>query len=180
MARGCTTHKAACGIETSPMMTMSPVPNRCTTHKAACGIETKHYSFIFLLNSAAPPTKPRAALKRTVHRGQLQRRCCCTTHKAACGIETCPNVSIWHSILRCTTHKAACGIETSMFFALIRSFSSCTTHKAACGIETLFSGISRGATDRLHHPQSRVRHERPHRLAALATSPASAGEAKIQ
>ena len=31
----------------------------------------------------------------------------------------------------------------------------------------------------LHHPQSRVRHERPHRLAALATSPAPAGEANI-
>ena len=31
----------------------------------------------------------------------------------------------------------------------------------------------------LHHPQSRVRHECPYWLVALATSPASAGEANI-
>ena len=50
---------------------------------------------------------------------------------------------------------------------------------AACGIETgihLRKEIRAGA---LHHPQSRVRHERPYRLAVLATSPASAGEANI-
>ena len=36
-----------------------------------------------------------------------------------------------------------------------------------------------GRIDKLHHPQSRVRHERPYRLAVLATSPIAIGEADI-
>ena len=40
---------------------------------------------------------------------------------------------------------------------------------AACGIETRERGLTFRSIQLLHHPQIRVRHERPYRLAALAT-----------
>ena len=54
---------------------------------AACGIETIAFFTSLRAKKAAPPTKPRAALKPCFScrsRGEF----CCTTHKAACGIET--------------------------------------------------------------------------------------------
>mgnify|MGYP000891694389 CR=1 FL=1 len=60
----CTTHKAACGIETKNSLYQHIIFFRCTTHKAACGIET--------IDQATDTTRVLS----------------CTTHKAACGIET--------------------------------------------------------------------------------------------
>ena len=108
---------------------------------------------------AAPPTKPRAALKHTFRSAPRCADFCCTTHKAACGIETSQNFhlerggflaapptkpraalkppaigELFNQHRRCTTHKAACGIETSNSVNGSSSISSCTTHKAACGM----------------------------------------------
>ena len=58
----CTTHKAACGIETKWLQLLAYTISCCTTHKAACGIET-------------------LTLK---HKIPIFERC--TTHKAACGM----------------------------------------------------------------------------------------------
>ena len=64
---GCTTHKAACGIETSLFSWLNNSSSGCTTHKAACGIETIPTIFCLVKTSrVAPPTKPRVALKHRV------------------------------------------------------------------------------------------------------------------
>ena len=59
---------------------------------AACGIETPAHRVRHApRHLAAPPTKPRAALKRRCRASTPTTVACCTTHKAACGIETANN-----------------------------------------------------------------------------------------
>ena len=148
--------------------TMSHNLRGCTTYNAACGIET------------AFPLAPSFSQSR------------CTTYHAACGIETSPSPKIGGGRRSCTTYNAACGIETSahvvigdknvvaphtMLRAALKPFLRerfCQTWWVAPHImlrAALKPSLSSHLYERkkLHHPQSRVRHERPYRLAALAT-----------
>ena len=152
----CTTHKAACGIETFLLPSGVQKEVSCTTHKAACGIETsKSTSSGETPSKVAPPTKPRAALKQFID--------WCDFSGLIVAPPTKPRAA-----LKPLIHRILAALEIS-----------CTTHKAACGIETRSLRINPRSMVSLHHPQSRVRHERPYRLAALATSPIAMGEAKI-
>ena len=45
----------------------------CTTHKAACGIETRAQIYNLNAVNVAPPTKPRAALKREMFLALVER-----------------------------------------------------------------------------------------------------------
>ena len=154
----CTTHKAACGIETRKSVLHRLRTRRCcTTHKAACGIETSISRCLQPARPAAPHTKPRAALKR-LRPDQPSKGLCCTTHKAACGIETPCFIFVQPQFRDAAPHtKPRAALKLLQAVSSLLHESCCTTHKAACGIET-FPVIFASGNSVLHHTQSRVRH----------------------
>ena len=109
---------------------------------------------IFVNKFVAPPTKPRAALKQDA--GYI--------------------AIVSDVVAPPTKPRAALKLEVGSDFVIIIDAAPPTKPRAA--LKRLPDECI-DLREWLHHPQSRVRHERPHRLAALATSPIAMGEAKI-
>ena len=131
----------------------------CTTHKAACGIETcRGRRAMTPCWWVAPPTKPRAALKQISTTRTGSAFACCTTHKAACGIETPSTLTVETSVFVAPPTKPRAALKPCARNDTTSRYGSCTTHKAACGIETGMTGEGELPYAPLHHPQSRVRH----------------------
>ena len=119
----------------------------CTTHKAACGIETLLRVFHVLRHVVAPPTKPRAALKPQVCQGNTHQCVRCTTHKAACGIETSGVRTEGSAFAVAPPTKPRAALKPDLQVLITSGIVGCTTHKAACGMSVPIGSLRSPLTD---------------------------------